>query len=982
VLRFTSALIFVAAAVLNASAQGVQTGTVRGIVKDPDGLPTPGVSVTATSSALQGTAEAVTDSEGRYTLAALPPGVYEVKFELSGFQAVTQSTTVPLGLAVDQNVTLQPAALSEQVTIIAETPGPIATTTVGANFGHDEIERLANPRTIQGVSQLAPGLTDNSPNPQLLVIHGGFSFDNAFMINGVDINDNIFARPQNLFVEDAIQETQVLTSGISAEYGRFGGGVVNAVTRSGGDRFSGSGRVNFVNPSWATATPFEVARSIDQAAHPDILSKIWEGTFGGPIAKERLWFFTAGRYQSLDGTVTLPQTAAVLPTNTLNKRGEIKLTGTVLENHTLQGGYVADPSTATNNSGAQSLVIDPHSEVDRTLPNWYLYTSYHGILKRSLYVEARYSERRYRADNDGGTSTNITDSPFFALSCPCIYNAPYFDATDPNARNNRQFTGTVSNFWQAAGRHQTKAGYEFYRSQITGGGSQSSTSYVFHSDFVTDAKGTPVVDSAGRLIPIFVPGDSQLEYFAATKGAVLNVDNNSLYLQDHWMINGRLSADLGARYENVRAISTGDVYSVRTNRIVPRLGVGYDVRGDGTHVVHASYAQYSGRYNEAQIGANSPVGHPGDYTSTYQGPAGSGVGFAPGFDVANYPYTPGNVTAEVPTANVFMDPGLQSPLTHEETVSYGLSFGKQQGYAEISYTARQTHDLIEDFQTIADGSTHVVANGVDAGILSNVVYRNSDVAHREYQGMIVQSRFQPFKHWSVNGHYTLQIKNDGNYEGEATGMPGMTSVIGNYPEAYNAARNYPDGHLQSFQRHRLRLWSIYEVDMGRAGDGSVSGLWRVDSARVYSLAARNQGLTSTQRAILTSAGYPDLPGPTNVFFGDRGSQEFAGYGVLDVSFNYNVPVFRTLRPWVKLDIYNLFNNQKLIAWNTTVTQDPASPKDNLGYATGYIKGPTFGTATGNTVTNLSATNISAYPLAFSGATPGGRTFQVAVGFRF
>ncbi len=72
----------------------------------------------------------------------------------------------------------------------------------------------------------------------------------------------------------------------------------------------------------------------------------------------------------------------------------------------------------------------------------------------------------------------------------------------------------------------------------------------------------------------------------------------------------------------------------------------------------------------------------------------------------------------------------------------------------------------------------------------------------------------------------------------------------------------------------------------------------------------------------------------------------------------------------------------MIAWNTTITQDPASPKDSLGYATGYIKGPTFGTATGNTVTNLNVTTINAYPVAFSGATPGGRTLQVAVGFRF
>ena len=90
-----------------------------------------------------------------------------------------------------------------------------------------------------------------------------------------------------------------------------------------------------------------------------------------------------------------------------------------------------------------------------------------------------------------------------------------------------------------------------------------------------------------------------------------------------------------------------------------------------------------------------------------------------------------------------------------------------------------------------------------------------------------------------------------------------------------------------------------------------------------------------------------------VFFnGERGSETFPGYGLFDTSINYNIPVFSTLRPWVKFDVYNLFNNQKLIGWNTAVTQTAASAKDGLGLATGYTPGATFGTATGNVVTNL------------------------------
>ena len=119
-----------------------------------------------------------------------------------------------------------------------------------------------------------------------------------------------------------------------------------------------------------------------------------------------------------------------------------------------------------------------------------------------------------------------------------------------------------------------------------------------------------------------------------------------------------------------------------------------------------------------------------------------------------------------------------------------------------------------------------------------------------------------------------------------------------------------------------------------------------------------------------------------VFFGARGSQTFPGFAVLDASVNYSIPVLRTLRPWVKLDIFNLFNNEKLIAWNTTVSQNRAAGVDNLGLATSFTPGPAFGTATGNTQTNLNVNNINTYPLAYNGAAPGGRTFQVAVGFRF
>jgi outer membrane receptor for ferrienterochelin and colicin len=106
------------------------------------------------------------------------------------------------------------------------------------------------------MAELAPGLTNNTPNAGQVTISGAFAWDNVFFIDGVDVNDNLFGDAENVFIEDAVEETQVLTSGISAEYGRFSGGVINIVTKRGGNDFSGTFRMNFTNPAWVEETPF------------------------------------------------------------------------------------------------------------------------------------------------------------------------------------------------------------------------------------------------------------------------------------------------------------------------------------------------------------------------------------------------------------------------------------------------------------------------------------------------------------------------------------------------------------------------------------------------------------------------------------------------------------------------------------------------------------------------------------------------------
>ena len=233
---------------------------------------------------------------------------------------------------------------------------------------------------------------------------------------------------------------------------------------------------------------------------------------------------------------------------------------------------------------------------------------------------------------------------------------------------------------------------------------------------------------------------------------------------------------------------------------------------------------------------------------------------------------------------------------------------------------RRTGNIIEDFITLTNGTTRVVKNGIDLGTFTNVVYDNTDLASRDYDGLLLQSRYSVNARWSVNGHYTLMLRNEGNYEGES-GEPARPSQHASATSPRGSTRRATSrtGRLQDFQRHKVRMWSIYSLNMGRAGSASVSGLWRLQSGEVYSLKATNQALTATQLALL--AEYPNIPSSQTVYFGERGSQDFIGYGLVDTSINYDIPVFRSLRPWLKFDVFNLLDNQKQIKWNTTVRQD-------------------------------------------------------------
>ncbi|HWW61463.1 MAG TPA: carboxypeptidase regulatory-like domain-containing protein, partial [Thermoanaerobaculia bacterium] len=279
--------VLVAVALIAVSAFAQTTANLTGTVTS-DGNGLPGVTVTISSPALQGTRTAVTGDGGAYSFSALPPGDYTVVFELSGMDKLTKTTRLQLSQTSRVDAALKVAGVAEAITVTATSPSVLETPQVATNMTLSEVERLPVPRNQLATALLAPGVNANTLSANQLQISGSPGYDNLVLVNGVVVTENVRSQIRPLYIEDAIQETTVLTGSISAEYGRFTGGVVNTITKSGGNEFSGSLRDSLSNPVWASQTPSKEARAKK-------LNNTYEGTLGGYVMKDRLWFFGAGR---------------------------------------------------------------------------------------------------------------------------------------------------------------------------------------------------------------------------------------------------------------------------------------------------------------------------------------------------------------------------------------------------------------------------------------------------------------------------------------------------------------------------------------------------------------------------------------------------------------------------------------------------------------------------------------------------------------
>jgi len=300
-MRFIGLSMFVLCMSLSAFAQSSTTGSISGRVVDSAGASVPGVVVTVTSPNLIRAQTATTNDSGSYSISNLPPGRYAVNVGASGgFAAFTkENVEVNLSSTTSVDVDLQAAGASAVVNITDTSGAAVDTTanTTGTNISTEQFSNFPTQRTVQSLYTIAPtvtrsGLRDSSGRDRDPSVGGSSGPENNYILDGVTVSDPAFGGSGANLPFEFVQEIEIKTGAYGAEYGKSTGGIFNVVTKSGSNEVRGDAFLFFTPQSFVRSVKPEAIPFTGSA--PDGFSEVDAGfDIGGPIVKDKLWFFGA-----------------------------------------------------------------------------------------------------------------------------------------------------------------------------------------------------------------------------------------------------------------------------------------------------------------------------------------------------------------------------------------------------------------------------------------------------------------------------------------------------------------------------------------------------------------------------------------------------------------------------------------------------------------------------------------------------------------
>jgi outer membrane receptor protein involved in Fe transport len=916
-------LAVAAAFTLTASAIAqVPTGTIAGRVTSADGVPLAGVAVSVSGPNLQGVRTAVTSDTGDYLLPLLPPGEYVLVFEISSFEPVRHHRSLAGTQNAMVDVKMLPAAIAENVTVVGRAEPFLESAQVATNFKQDLMAALPSNRTMDAVVLMAPSVHATGPRGAFSIA-GAQSYENLYTLNGAVIVENLRGAAYPLYIEDAIQEVMVATAGVSAEYGRFSGGMVSAITKSGGNTFGGSLRTSFANDYWRSATPFATDPKRDPSALKPGTVPMYEATFGGPIKKERLWFFSATRIKNEETARTTATTNIPYLRSNDEKRYEGKLTFAPRPNHSLQASYIGISQVQSNFSPSTFNVMDLASLTIQRQPSDLMSVRYSGIVSPNFSVELQYSSRHLTLDTGAPTRDIISGTLLIDGQRNSRYWSPSACGVceDDEKRDNDDVIAKGSYFVsrRGLGAHHVVFGYDRFNDKIF------QNAYASGSDY--RIQGTTTLIDGTSVFPQFLPNSTLIIHTPVEKSTEgSNLRMHSLFFNDGWRFNSHLSVNAGVRWDKNQGSDGGGAVVANDGLWSPRLAAIYDPAGDGRWALTASYARYVMPMTSNVAASTTAAGNASTYVWLYQGSAINPDKSAPlvTSDVAiqrvfdwfneNGGHARPTVGAFVPGVNIKIQSPLKSPNADEYALGTSHQIG-QRGTLRVDGVFRSYHDF---YSQRGDMTTGHVSDGI-GNAYDLFVIENTNHVNRRYSGLTTQGSYHFTDGIELGANYTLS-HTWGNFDGETAAAGPAVAQVDTYPEYKNPSWNSPQGDLATDQRHRARVWGTFTPQMPRtAGSLTFGLLQQIGSGVPYGAAG-----TINTAPFVSNPGYltPQAPlGAVDYYFTGRDAYRTEATYRTDLSVNYGYRLrVGSSEPEMFFhgEVLNLFNQFQLCGCGASV----------------------------------------------------------------
>ncbi len=859
------AIAFLAAAATPIEAQ--MTGSISGAARDDASAPLAGVGVTITSPVLQGSRKAVTGADGTFRALNLPAGGgYRIVFALTGFKSFeARDQEVRLGFDTQVHAAMTVSPVAAEVAVTSENLlVDVTQTNTQQNYDREYLKNVPvgsfTTTPYQRVVGQAPGVVLAAPGNPNLSVFGSRLQDNGWQADGVNTSapaGHSWTLPMNL---DAVQEISIQTSSYAAEYGRASGGIVNVVTKSGGNRFTGTFDIRYDDNHFTeNGEHFDNSREKSR-------STPWGATLGGPIARDALWFFASVQRSDYvrtpfsDNEVIRSQNPSPPPRGFSGWFFGGKLSFTVIPELT---GFLSVQDTPADITGATD---DPRYRPEATL------TQSQGARLFSLSLSGVLRPNWLAALNLGIFRNGVDANPVSAFAVSGWQNQTdggvWYDNYNQASSNSatRDLGGVSTTYF--LGGHQLKAGFDMDRTSL-----EASATWTGTPTSASFCPGNP-----GRTCGAFFQfkgfdaAGARIQYRQTVNESQTVAPTGrsyAAYLQDQWSPIRNLTVNLGLRWDESKFYSATGPNFLTLVKLQPRLAAAWDLRGDGRNRLSAAWGFY---YTDPSLSVAmlSDVGY-SPVKNTYQW-SGSA------WKLQN---SQGGVYVAQPLVDAPLRPAYSEHVNvaFQREIARGLS-------GAVTYVYKKAHDL---FDTTCTAQLTTQPN-CPAKWLSNqpgASFGERDVLQASYYAWIFTLDYRSDR-VQAYFNYVLSKSRGSSNAGAALGGDDFDWYPDNFVNRY--------GYLNDDARNRFKLYGAYRIPWIET---TLSFAYNYQSGTPYTVTINSQ-----------KNGF--------IYVEPRGTDRTAVLHNLDLQFGKAIGVASRVNVTPIFTIFNVFSQEQPTAYGTTV----------------------------------------------------------------